>query len=185
MRMWPGLAWSLLQYQGCYWDWHVEASFSPPAHHLPPSPRPPHSDCPQALQAAAPSTDPALLLRKEQEAEEARRAALRAHGTPVTPETFLAWQEAFAAERALSSTAITEGVHAGAAQRLSGKKYFQMQESKHLQVEEEPSGSDEEGWDVPLERQGGAGDEDVDFDEEESSDDELLLEELAAGRGVQ
>lgn len=139
----------------------------------------------KALQAAAPSTDPALLLRKEQEAEEARRAALRAHGTPVTPETFLAWQEAFAAERALSSTAITEGVHAGAAQRLSGKKYFQMQESKHLQVEEEPSGSDEEGWDVPLERQGGAGDEDVDFDEEESSDDELLLEELAAGRGVQ
>lgn len=51
------------------------------------------------------------------------------------------------------------------------------------QVEEEPSGSDEEGWDAPAPAAQADGEE-PDFDEDDSSDDELLLDELAADRGL-
>lgn len=45
--------------------------------------------------------DPAEAKRRAIEAEEARLAAQRAHGTQVTPETFVDWQKRFDAEQAL------------------------------------------------------------------------------------
>ena len=45
--------------------------------------------------------DPAEAKRRAIEAEEARLAAQRAHGTQVTPETFVEWRKRFDAELAL------------------------------------------------------------------------------------
>lgn len=45
--------------------------------------------------------DPAEAKRRAIEAEEARLAAQRAHGTQVTPETFVDWRKRFDAEQAL------------------------------------------------------------------------------------
>ena len=45
--------------------------------------------------------DPAEAKRRAIEAEEARLAAQRAHGTQVTPETFVDWRKRFDAELAL------------------------------------------------------------------------------------
>ena len=49
----------------------------------------------------APQDEAALAdaRRREEEAEEARREAARAAGTPVTPETYAAWWERFSAEQ--------------------------------------------------------------------------------------
>lgn len=43
--------------------------------------------------------DPKELERRQQEAEEQRLAEARAHGTPVTVDTFLAWKREFDAEK--------------------------------------------------------------------------------------
>ena len=45
--------------------------------------------------------DPQEVKRRAIEAEEARLAAQRAHGTQVTPDTFQDWQKRFVAEVAL------------------------------------------------------------------------------------
>lgn len=45
--------------------------------------------------------DPAEAKRRAIEAEEARLAAQRAHGTQVTPETFVDWRKRFDTELAL------------------------------------------------------------------------------------
>ncbi len=42
--------------------------------------------------------------RREEDAEEARREAARAAGTPVTAETYAAWWERFSAEQGLEAT---------------------------------------------------------------------------------
>lgn len=126
----------------------------------------------QAQDKAPASLDPAVLERKQREAEEVRLAELRAHGTPVTSEAFRQWQEAFEAEHGLETAFLAED------QRMTGKRYFQLQESRHADVDETPSGSDEEGWDALAERDG------IDYDEDDdSSDEEFLLDQLAADRG--
>lgn len=103
-----------------------------------PSPLPPPKIllCTQAQDGGAGALDPEAQLRKEQEAEEARRAELRAHGTPVTPEAFRAWQQAFETEQGLSAASLgAVGQSAGAAPaRVTGKQFFKMQEARHVEV---------------------------------------------------
>lgn len=131
----------------------------------------------QAKEQATPVQDPAVLEKKMREAEEARLAELRAHGTPVTREAFAKWKEAFEAENAVSEAAL------GEEQRMTGKRFFQIQESRHADVDETPSGSDEEGWDQPAAPEAEDEEDAIDYDDEDSSDDDALLDQLAADRG--
>ena len=48
--------------------------------------------------------DPAEAKKRAIEAEEARLAAQRAHGTQVTPETFVTWRKRFDTEMILQNT---------------------------------------------------------------------------------
>lgn len=131
----------------------------------------------QAKEQATPVQDPAVLEKKMREAEEARLAELRAHGTPVTREAFAKWKEAFEAEHAVSEAAL------GEEQRMTGKRFFQIQESRHADVDETPSGSDEEGWDQPAAPEADEEEDAIDYEDEDSSDDDALLDQLAADRG--
>lgn len=57
----------------------------------------------QAAVEEEPDLDPEEAKRQAVAAEEARLAAARAHGTPVTPETFHVWRKQFEAEQALQN----------------------------------------------------------------------------------
>ena len=114
---------------------------------------------------------------REEEAEEARREAERAAGTPVTAETYAAWWERFSAE-----TGGGAGADAAAGEkakgRLTGRRYFETRGEAAEGEDEgsEASASDEEG------------DEDEDDDDDDdgewnpddlgSSDDEDTAEML-------
>ena len=52
----------------------------------------------KASQGAEPELDPAAVKRAAEEAEERRLAEIRAHGTPVTPDTFAPWKARFYAD---------------------------------------------------------------------------------------
>ncbi len=54
----------------------------------------------KGAEVAAPVSDPEAELKRQREAEEARIAELRAHGMPVTPETFAAGTAKIDAEMA-------------------------------------------------------------------------------------
>lgn len=57
----------------------------------------------QALEEAGPEqVDPAEAKQRAAEEEERRLAEIRAHGTPVTTDTFAAWRAKWDAEAALS-----------------------------------------------------------------------------------
>lgn len=56
--------------------------------------------------------DPQEAKRRAIEAEEARLAAQRAHGTQVTPETFVDWRKQFDAEQALQKArSVSQLIH--------------------------------------------------------------------------
>jgi RWD domain len=94
----------------------------------------------KALALSGPSFDPEAERKRVQEAEDARIAALRAHGTPVTVETFAVWQERFEAERALSKATTSDAAAEG---RPSGKQWFLQQEAQHLDIVEPELEDDE------------------------------------------
>ena len=54
--------------------------------------------------------DPAEIKKRAIEAEEARLAAQRAHGTQVTPETFVTWRKHFDTEMILEKTRLVNAV---------------------------------------------------------------------------
>ena len=56
--------------------------------------------------------DPAVAKKKAAEEEERRLAEIRAHGTPVTAETFTAWRAQWDAESALSEDRLQVGAGA-------------------------------------------------------------------------
>ena len=149
----------------------------------------------KAAEQAKPVHDPAAERRRLEEEEEARIAALRAHGTPVTPETFAEWRVKFEAEMALARTALADvagPVVAGPAAapgKLTGRQYFQQQEAQHLEIEEPELSSDEEDGEDARSQWSGEGEpayhapghegEGDEFDVTESDEDDMLDEILA------
>lgn len=134
----------------------------------------------RARLAASAAPDEATLLARERAAEEARIAALRAHGTPVTVQAFHAWAAAFAQEQAAAAQGAAAG-KAGGEARLTGRQWFKRQEEAQLPVEEP---------ELELDEEDGEDDRDAwqrrrqDESEEEDSDEDALLEEMAALKGV-
>lgn len=103
---------------------------------------------------------------REEEAEEARREAERAAGTPVTAETYAAWWERFSAESAASLGASDPSAADKAKGKLTGRRYFETRgEAVEEEVEGEASDEGEEGEEVD--------DGDEDDDEEEWDPDAL------------
>jgi hypothetical protein len=118
--------------------------------------------------------DPEAEIKRLRAAEELRQAELRAHGTPVTPETFREWKARFDAEMALARAAVTDTATTAASTRMTGKQFFMQQET----VEEPELGEDEVDW-------SGSDEEDVeeDFDEDEDEDEDEILEAILLERG--
>jgi hypothetical protein len=136
---------------------------------------------------AVPSYDPAAERRRMDEAEEARVAALRAHGTAVTPETFAAWKERFDAEVALAKAAISDPAAAAAAAgraKLTGRQWFQQHEAQHIEVEEPELGDDDEDAGSWSGSEGGAEEGGEELEDSDDDDDDLLDEMLAGVAGA-
>jgi hypothetical protein len=156
-------------------------------------------------QAAAP--DPETDRKRQEREEEARHAALRAHGQPVTLESFAEWKAKFDAEAALAKASVSaaadgaggKGGGAGAAgaaggggeQRLTGKAWFMkhyaageedVEEGEEDAEEGEEEG--EEGEETGPVEEGEEGDEEEDESDEDYSeseeDEEMLASYLAA-----
>eukprot|EP00882_Tetradesmus_deserticola_P005560 GHRQ01005854.1.p1 GENE.GHRQ01005854.1~~GHRQ01005854.1.p1 ORF type:complete len:278 (+),score=143.46 GHRQ01005854.1:87-920(+) len=144
---------------------------------------------------AGSALDPEAEERRKRDEEEAARAAARAHGHPVTIESFEAWRRKFEAEQALARAQLGEGGKGGeaaAAGRVTGKAWFlaQMAAGKGSSSEEE---EEEDVDDDDVDGEGGAdkeqGDDDedelVDEDEDvdyEDDDDEGLLDEYLVSK---
>ena len=122
----------------------------------------------KANELAAPARDPEAEIRKAREAEENRLAELRAHGTPVTPETFEAWRNKFEAELKLANSSLTNEPTTLVKPKLTGKAWFLQQEASHVDIIEPALEEDEE--DGEGSRRSWSGD-DENEDENESEDD--------------
>ena len=96
------------------------------------------SKCIFMLQAAgvketAFQIDPKELERRQQELEEKRLAEIRAHGTPVTMDTFAAWKASYDTERQ-SQRAQADPESINRDKGPSGKAFFLAQEASGQQV---------------------------------------------------
>lgn len=122
--------------------------------------------------------DPAEAKKRAIEAEEARLAAQRAHGTQVTPGTFVTWRKQFDTEMVLQKTSLAEQQQAAEKKgRLTGKQFFQSQEA---QVEESDP-SDFEFEDEQLEGKQAlleSDEEELSPDDDDESDEEDMLAAL-------
>lgn len=112
--------------------------------------------------------DPAEARRRAIEAEEVRLAAQRAHGTQVTPATFIEWRKHFDAELALQKASLAEQQAADKKGRVTGKQFFLSQEAEA--EESEPS-------DFEFEEEQAEDAADSDEEEELSADDDESDEE--------
>lgn len=104
-----------------------------------------------------------MVKKRLEEEEERRVTAARAQGTPVTPESFAAWKEAFEAEMHASKVAAGDLVEGAAAStRKTGKQFF---------LEKYGAGADSqvEASELDLEED----EEDVDYELGEDEEDEL------------
>lgn len=120
--------------------------------------------------------DPAEVKKRAIEAEEARLAAQRAHGTQVTPETFVTWRKHFDTEMILERTSLAEQQQAADKKsRLTGKQFFLSQEAEA----EVSDPSDFEFEDEEAEEQHPVGSD----EEELSSDDESDEDDILAALG--
>jgi len=128
-----------------------------------------------------------IASRLEEEAE-ARLRAMRATGTPVTPETWRAWEERFEAEEALAraeaaaTAAETTPSSLPGKKTLTGRRYFEERTAAQLDVELDGGEGDREGGGGG----GGGGDDDDDFafsDDDFDDDDDALAAWLAARGG--
>jgi hypothetical protein len=152
-------------------------------------------------QAAGP--DPEAERKRADAEEEARHAAMRAHGHQVTVETFLAWKKKFDAEMAAQKAAVAAAdgggkgggggaMGGGGEARITGKAWFLRQAA----AGEALSGSEEEDGEESADFDAGAGaqsrsadddeddDEDYDFEDDEDEDDEDMLEQLLAEKAA-
>lgn len=129
----------------------------------------------KAASDIVPEMDPEAELKRARDAEEARVAELRAHGTAVTPETFSEWKARFDAEMSLSQSSINSVINTKTNQ-LTGKQWFMQQKTDN-----EPSleGENEEDWtdgaeSLELESES-------EFDDDDGEDE--MLEEMLRERG--
>jgi hypothetical protein len=145
--------------------------------------------------AAAGAGDEEAEAKRKRDEEEAKRAAARAHGTPVTLEAFMAWKRTFEAEKAAEKAQQLENSKTAEdlkLQRLTGRQWFQKEEaagavessdedavSSETEIDEEELSSDERRQ--PENEY--ADDEDEDFDyTDDSDDDEAMLDEYLASK---
>jgi len=140
----------------------------------------------RAAEMAVPVVDPEAERKQREEEEEARIAALRAHGTPVTPETFKEWKLRFDAEMQVAKMELQDpGLSAAAAKgKMTGKAWFLQQEAQHIEIEEPDLEEDEEDgegsrsdWSGEDNEEGF--DENAEFSDE---DDEDMLNDMLASR---
>ncbi|KAK9804167.1 hypothetical protein WJX73_007930 [Symbiochloris irregularis] len=117
-------------------------------------------------QAGPQELDPAAAKRQAAEEEEKTLAEIRAHGTPVTADTFAAWKARWDTEAALSEAKL----EADAAIRASGptgKQWFVQQEAAGAQAEELEENDEGEDSDTEFRPE-----EDEEEEEEFDDDDE-------------
>ena len=119
---------------------------------------------------------PEMLKQRLEEEAEARLRAMRATGTPVTPETFNAWVMRFEAERALARAKAGKDSAAAAkddTKRVTGRRYFEERTAAQMAGEEGEEAEDDFEF--------------SDDDFEDSSDDEdalvAFMREGASGAG--
>lgn len=134
--------------------------------------------------------DPEVVKKREAAEAERKLQEARALGTPVTPESFAAWKAAFEEEQRAKKIASGEAIEEEVvATKKTGKQYFLDKYAlqgelgagdDELELDEEDTG-DEEGT-----LDGGEGNEASeveDSEEEEDDDDELgLLDAMVAER---
>jgi hypothetical protein len=83
-----------------------------------------------AANQSGPSNNPEAERRKMLEAEEARLAELRVHGTPVTPDTFNEWKLRFDAEMNLEKVNLKpDKLALGQGGKMTGRQWFQQHET--------------------------------------------------------
>lgn len=128
----------------------------------------------KANEMATPAEDPEAEIRKAREAEENRLAELRAHGTPVTPQTFEAWRNKFEAEMKLANSSLTNESTTSAKPRLTGKAWFLQQEASHLDIDEPSLEEDEEDGEGSRRSWSGGDESGDEFDLGSEDDDEVL-----------
>ncbi|KAL3130933.1 hypothetical protein ABBQ38_000257 [Trebouxia sp. C0009 RCD-2024] len=117
--------------------------------------------------------DPAEAKRRAIEAEEARLAAQRAHGTQVTPETFVEWRKRFEAELALQKASLAEQQAADKKARITGKQFFLSQEAEAEESEPSDFEFEEEQAEDAAES-----DEEEELTGDDESDEEDILNAL-------
>ncbi|KAL3139079.1 hypothetical protein ABBQ32_005875 [Trebouxia sp. C0010 RCD-2024] len=117
--------------------------------------------------------DPAEAKRQAIEAEEARLAAQRAHGTQVTPETFVEWRKRFDAELALQKASLAEQQAADKKARITGKQFFLSQEAEAEESEPSDFEFEEEQTEDVAES-----DEEEELSGDDESDEEDILNAL-------
>lgn len=128
-----------------------------------------HANVPQEA-----TLDPEEAKKRAIEAEEARLAAARAHGTQVTPETFTQWRKRFDTELTLQKASLAEQQQAAEKKgRLTGKQFFQSQEAE---AEESEASDFEFEGEEQLQQQAADDSEEEELlsDDDESDEDEVL-----------
>lgn len=120
--------------------------------------------------------DPEEAKRRALEAEEARLAAQRAHGTQVTPENFASWRTQFDQEQTLHKLSLAQQQQAAdKAAKLTGKQFFQSQEAQ-AETSEPSDFEDDFEEDMQRDAEGSADDDDSLLDD---SDEEDVLAALS------
>jgi hypothetical protein len=112
--------------------------------------------------------DPAVLKKQAEDALERERAAHRAHGTPVTAESFAMWKARFEADMAM-----VDGAHGGVkmlegGEGKTGKEWF-------LERERGEGADEVEALEEEL--------ADLDVEDEDEEDEEDFLDEYLADAG--
>ena len=105
--------------------------------------------------------DPAVAKAQAEEEEEARKAAARLAGTPVTPESYAAWWARFQAEVVPQQELQAD---AERARRLTGRRFFELRAEKGRGEGDEEEEELEEGSDEEEQEQEQNDDEDFDPD---------------------
>lgn len=129
-----------------------------------------------AADQSGPANNPEAERRKLLEAEEARLAELRAHGTPVTPETFNEWKLKFDAEMNLERVNLKpDKLALNQGGRMTGRQWFQQHETARGEEGETEGRAGYSSWSEE--------EEDVsDWSSDTDDDDDDILDEILADR---
>lgn len=130
-----------------------------------------------AANQSGPSNNPEAERRKMLEAEEARLAELRAHGTPVTPDTFDEWKSRFDAEMNLEKVNLKpDKLALGQGGKMTGRQWFQQHETAK---DEEGETEGRVGYESWSEEEEDVSDWSSDLDDNDDILDEILADKQA------